>query len=63
MSRYLLIVTLLAATLGPVASAGAAEPCRRQPGEHQLARSAQAVVFERTAKSSQSYPMQTITGC
>jgi hypothetical protein len=63
MSRHLLIATLLAATLGPVASATAAEHCRHRPGEHQLARSAQAVVFERTMKSSQNYPVQTITGC
>jgi hypothetical protein len=63
MSRHLLIATLLAATLGPVASATAAEHCQHRPGEHQLARSAQAVVFERTMKSSQNYPVQTITGC
>lgn len=64
MSRHLLVVMLLAATLGPAASsAAAAEHCQRRAGEHQLARAAQAIVFERTVKSSQSYPVQTITGC
>lgn len=63
MSRYLLITTLLAVALGPAASSASAAHCRHRPGEHQLARSAQAVVFERTVKSSQNYPVQTITGC
>jgi hypothetical protein len=64
MSRHLLIAALVAATLGPAASSAAgAEHCQRRAGEHQLARSAQAVVFERTVRSSQLYPVQTITGC
>jgi len=63
MSRHLLVVTLLTAALGPAGSAAAAEHCQRRAGEHQLAHSAQAVVFERTTKSSQNYPVQTITGC
>jgi hypothetical protein len=63
MSRHLLTAAILAATLGPAGSATAAEHCQRRPGEHQLARSAQAVVFERTTAISQNYPVQTITGC
>jgi hypothetical protein len=63
MSRHLLIVTLVAATLGPAGSSAAAEHCRHRPGEHELARSAPAAVFERTVASGQNYPVQTITGC
>jgi hypothetical protein len=63
MGRHLLIATLLAATLGSAASSASAAHCRPRPGEHQLARSALAVVFERTIAISQNYPVQTITGC
>jgi hypothetical protein len=64
MSRYLLVASLLAATLGPAAPAAAAEPCQRRAGEHQLARSSQAVVFERTAVPPHRKAwVQTITGC
>jgi hypothetical protein len=60
----LLAVLLAAVTLGVAASpASAADHCRPRPGEHQLARSAQAVVFDRTIRQSQHFPLQTITGC
>ncbi len=52
-----LAAALLAAALGPAASLAAAAHCRPHPGEHQLARSAQAVVLA-TGRAP-----QTITGC
>jgi hypothetical protein len=62
MSRLVLVV--LAAVLAlPAATAHAADPCPHRPGERQLARSAQAVVFERTVTDRRAYPRQTITGC
>jgi hypothetical protein len=63
MKRHLLVATLLMTILGPAASSADAAHCRPRPGEHQLARSAQAVVVERTTAISQNYPVQTITGC
>jgi hypothetical protein len=62
----LIAATLLTVTLGACAmtsSAAAAEHCRPRPGEHQLARSAQAIVLERIVAQSQHFPLQTITGC
>jgi hypothetical protein len=63
MKRHLLVATLLVTILGPAASSADAAHCRPRPGEHQLARSSQAVVVERTTAISQNYPVQTITGC
>lgn len=58
----LLTAALLALALGATATAtpaSAAEPCRPRHGEHTLARSAQAVVLQRTVAGGQ----QAITGC
>ena len=52
----------LCALAAPAAPA-AVDHCHRHAGEHVLARSAQAVVFERTVVRSQHFPLQTLTGC
>jgi hypothetical protein len=65
-----LVAFLAATTLGtasaPTATASAAATaghCRPRAGEHQLARSAQAIVFERMTHRSRPFPTQTISGC
>jgi hypothetical protein len=63
MRRHLLLAPLLATALGPAASSATAAHCQPRAGEHQLARSAQAVVLSRTVAVSGSRPLQTITGC
>lgn len=56
--------TLLTAALAATATpAAAAQHCRPHAGEHQLARSGQAVVLERLAQPDGASPRQTITGC
>jgi hypothetical protein len=63
MRRHLLATLLLAAALGPATSSAAAAHCQPRAGEHQLARSAQAVVLTHTVAVSQSHPLQTLIGC
>jgi hypothetical protein len=64
MKRLLALSLLAAAGVAATTSpASAAEHCRPGAGEHQLARSAQAVVLERVVKRSGSFPRQTIVGC
>jgi hypothetical protein len=64
MNRLLATLPLAAALVIAVASpASAADSCRPRPGEHQLARSAQAVVLAQVVRQSQHFPVQTIIGC
>jgi hypothetical protein len=56
-----LLVTAVAAA--PATATATTDRCRPGPGEHRLARSAQAVVLERVVQRSGSFPRQTIVGC
>jgi hypothetical protein len=62
MRRHLAIALAVVFAL-PVATASAADRCPRRPGEHRLARSAQAAVFERTVAAGQPFPRQILIGC
>ncbi|MCW2995846.1 MAG: hypothetical protein JWQ18_3341 [Conexibacter sp.] len=60
MLAALLSLTLLCSA---ASAASAADRCQRRPGEHQLARSAPAVVVVRTVHVAGHFPRQTIIGC